>query len=66
MFRAALIDFSDNEELFNLGKVYNIPIIDIGKKNWSQTLTTTIENMKKIPVEKKEEPRRRLWERKRN
>jgi hypothetical protein len=58
---AALVDFSDNEELLNLGKVYNIPIIDTGKKNWSQTLGATIEKMKMMPVEKKE-PRRRLWE----
>lgn len=61
---AALIDFSDNEELLNLGKVYNIPIIDTGKGNWSQTLGATIEKMKIVPVEKKE-PRRRLWERRR-
>ncbi len=60
---AALIDFSDNDELLNLGKVYNIPIIDTGKNNWSQILTSTIENMKKIPIEKKEALKRRLWER---
>ena len=62
---AALIDFSDNEELLNLGKVYNIPIIDTGKENWVTTLQNVIETMKQVPVEKKETPRRRLWERRR-
>ena len=62
---AALIDFFDNEELLNLGKVYNIPIIDTGKKNWITTLQNVIEKMKQVPVEKKETPRRRLWERRR-
>ncbi|MCW4012955.1 MAG: hypothetical protein NWF07_08180 [Candidatus Bathyarchaeota archaeon] len=61
----SLIDFSDNEELLNLGKVYNIPIIDTGKKNWVTTLQKVVEKMKQVPVEKKETPRRRLWERRR-
>jgi hypothetical protein len=62
---SALIDFSDNEELLNLGKVYNIPIIDTGKQNWVPRLQTLVERMKQGPVEKKEVPRRRLWERRR-
>ncbi len=59
----ALLDFSDNEELHNLGKVYNIPIIDTGKKNWAQVLDAVIERMKSVPLEKKENQKRRLWER---
>lgn len=62
---ATLIDFSDNDELLNLGKVYNIPIIDTGKKDWPQKLSAVIEKIKTVTVERKEEPRRRLWERKR-
>jgi hypothetical protein len=62
---AALVDFSDNEELLNLGKVYNIPIIDTGKQNWITTLQAIVEKMKQVPVEKKESPRKRLWERRR-
>ena len=60
---AALVDFSDNEELVNLGKVYNIPIIDTGKGDWAKTLETVTERMKKTPEGKKETPRRSIWER---
>lgn len=60
---AALIDFSDNEELFNLGKVYNIPIIDTGKKDWSKTIDEILIKMKKEPEEKKRSGLRRLLER---
>jgi Thaumarchaeal output domain 1 len=60
---AALVDFSDNEELVNLGKVYNIPIINTGKGDWAKTLETVTERMKKPPEGKKETPRRSIWER---
>jgi len=60
---AALVDFSDNEELVNLGKVYNIPIIDTGKGDWAKTLEIVTERMKKTPEGKKETPRRSIWER---
>ena len=59
---AALVDFSENEELVNLGKVYNIPLIDTGKSDWANTLAAVIDKMKK-PSEVKKEPRRRIWER---
>jgi len=39
---AALVDFSDNEELLNLGKVYNIPILDTGKSDWAKTLKQSL------------------------
>lgn len=60
---AALIDFSDNEELFNLGKVYNIPIIDTGKEDWTKTLDEIIEKMKKDLEEKNARKLRKLLER---
>jgi len=60
---AALVDFSDNEELFNLGKVYNIPIIDTGKEYWAQSLEAVIKRMKAVKVETKEPQKKRIWER---
>ena len=56
---AVLIDFSANSELDNLGKVYNIPILEVGQEGWETIITDLIANLKKPP--KKKVQRRRLW-----
>ena len=58
---AVLVDFSNNEELFNLGKVYNIPIIDPGNKDWTKPLHPVLERLRSKPVEKKDAQKRNLW-----
>jgi len=56
---AVLIDFSADSELGNLGKVYNIPILEVGQEGWKMVITDLIINLKK--PQKKKVQRRRLW-----
>ena len=56
---AVLIDFSADSELENLGKVYNIPILEMEQEGWEKIITDLISNLKGPP--KKSVQRRRLW-----
>ena len=59
---AVLIDFGADSELDELGKVYNIPIIELEQEGWELIITDLISNLKEPPTKKVQ--RRRLWGRK--
>ena len=56
---AVLIDFGEDSELENLGKVYNIPILEMEQEGWEKIITELISNLKEPP--KKSIQRRKLW-----
>lgn len=56
---AMLIDFSEGSELENLGKVYNIPILELEQGGWEKVINDLISNLREPP--KKSVQRRRLW-----
>lgn len=56
---AVLIDFSQDTKLENLGKVYNIPILELEQEGWETIIMDLISNLREPP--KKSVPRRRLW-----
>ena len=56
---AVLIDFSGDSELENLGKVYNIPILEMEEEGWERVIKDLISNLNEPP--KKKVQRRRLW-----
>lgn len=57
--KAMLIDFSEGSELENLGKVYNIPILELEQGGWEKVINDLISNLREPP--KKSVQRRRLW-----
>jgi len=59
---AVLIDFSGDSKLENLGKVYNIPILEMEQEGWDRVIMDLMSNLKEPP--KKTVQRRRLWGRK--
>lgn len=60
---AILLDFSDNNELLNLSKVYNIPILRIQDKGWETSIDVLLKTSKNI--QPKNVSRRSIWGRKR-
>lgn len=60
---AVLLDFSESDELLNLSKVYNIPVIRVQEAGWEKSIEPIIRPPDNSP--KKNLTRRGLWGRKR-
>lgn len=56
---AVLLDFSDNDELIQLSKVYNIPVLRVQDPGWEKEIDTLAQNG--VEPQQKSEPRRGLW-----
>ena len=56
---AILLDFSENEELVQLSKVYNIPVLRVQEDGWEKEIDLIL-NKEKEP-QQKSAPRRSLW-----
>lgn len=56
---AVLLDFSENDELIQLSKVYNIPVIRVQETGWDQNLESIL--IKKDEPQQESVPRRGLW-----
>jgi hypothetical protein len=60
---AVLLDFSENDELLNLSKVYNIKVVRVQEDGWETVISSLITESEESP--KKNLTRRGLWGRKR-
>lgn len=58
-----LLDFSDNDELLNLSKVYSIPVLRIQDEGWESSIDTLLDASQDLL--QKNVPRKSLWGRKR-